>query len=153
MLMFEIPFGTTAWDEVERTEHPGETGRAFWRTRQFGDLRVRMVEYSPGYLADHWCSKGHIVLCVEGELQTELKDGRILVSSFASNIHRMQQAIDVGVDVGRKVVVVGRSNILARSSGFNPTPLSRITTATPPSAEDRVSMRISPNRRTRMPGP
>jgi ribonuclease J len=35
--------------------------------------------------------------------------GRVLISSFASNIHRMQQAIDVGVDCGRKVVVVGRS--------------------------------------------
>ena len=38
-----------------------------------------------------------------------VRRGRILVSSFASNIHRMQQAIDVGVDSGRKVVVVGRS--------------------------------------------
>jgi ribonuclease J len=37
------------------------------------------------------------------------RQGRILVSSFASNIHRMQQAIDVGVDCGRKIVVVGRS--------------------------------------------
>ncbi|HTQ78871.1 MAG TPA: DHCW motif cupin fold protein, partial [Thermoanaerobaculia bacterium] len=60
------------------TEHPGETGRALWRTCQFGDLRVRMVEYSPGYKADHWCSKGHIVLCLEGELQTELQDGRVV---------------------------------------------------------------------------
>ncbi|MDX6451666.1 MAG: ribonuclease [Gaiellaceae bacterium] len=37
------------------------------------------------------------------------RTGRILVSSFASNIHRMQQAIEVGVDSGRKIVVVGRS--------------------------------------------
>ena len=76
MLMFDIPFGTTDWGGVERTEHPGETGKAYWRTRNFNNIRVRMVEYSAGYLADHWCSKGHILLCVDGELDTELKDGR-----------------------------------------------------------------------------
>jgi len=71
-----IPFGTTDWSTVEPTEHPGETGKAFWRTRQFGPIRVRMVEYTPGYLADHWCSKGHILLVVAGALDTELADGR-----------------------------------------------------------------------------
>ena len=76
MLMFEIPFGTTAWDEVERTEHPGETGKAYWRTKNFNNIRVRMVEYTPGYLADHWCQKGHVLLVLEGELETELEDGR-----------------------------------------------------------------------------
>ncbi|MFN7590277.1 MAG: DHCW motif cupin fold protein [Planctomycetota bacterium] len=76
MQMHDIPFGTTDWSTVPITEHPGEIGKAYWRTRQFGAIRVRMVEYSPGYLADHWCSKGHIVLCVAGELQTELQDGR-----------------------------------------------------------------------------
>ena len=76
MKMSDIPFGITDWSAVEATEHPGETGMAYWRTRQFGDLRVRLVEYTPGYLADHWCSKGHILLCLEGELHTELDDGR-----------------------------------------------------------------------------
>lgn len=75
MLMFEIPFGTTDWEAVERTEHPGETGKAFWRTRTFNNIRVRMVEYTPGYLADHWCQKGHILLVLEGALSTELADG------------------------------------------------------------------------------
>jgi hypothetical protein len=78
MLMFQIPFGTTDWSSVERTEHPGDTGVAHWRTRQFGNIRVRMVEYSAGYLADHWCQKGHILLCLDGELQTELADGRVV---------------------------------------------------------------------------
>ena len=76
MKISEIPFGTTDWTQVERTEHKGETGVAYWRTRQFGAIRVRQVEYAPGYLADHWCSKGHILLCLEGELITELQDGR-----------------------------------------------------------------------------
>jgi quercetin dioxygenase-like cupin family protein len=76
MKMHDIPFGTTDWSTVERTEHKGETGVAHWRTRQFGAIRVRMVEYSPGYLADHWCEKGHILLVLAGELETELADGR-----------------------------------------------------------------------------
>jgi quercetin dioxygenase-like cupin family protein len=76
MEMSGIPFGITDWSQVERTEHQGERGLAYWRTRTFGSIRVRMVEYTPGYLADHWCAKGHILLCLEGELRTELKDGR-----------------------------------------------------------------------------
>ena len=79
MDMRGIPFGTTDWTDVERTEHKGDTGTAYWRTRDFGPIRVRMVEYTPGYLADHWCSKGHILLCMEGELETELADGRKFV--------------------------------------------------------------------------
>ncbi|MCC6467590.1 MAG: DHCW motif cupin fold protein [Alphaproteobacteria bacterium] len=77
MKMAGIPFGTTGWDDVPVTLHKGETGQARWRTRQFGEIRVRMVEYSPGYLADHWCSKGHILLVLEGSMLTELKDGRV----------------------------------------------------------------------------
>jgi quercetin dioxygenase-like cupin family protein len=79
MQMSSIPFGLTEWSQIERTEHAGETGKAVWRTRNFGPIRVRMVEYSPGYLADHWCSKGHILLCLSGELRTELADGRVFV--------------------------------------------------------------------------
>jgi len=79
MEMHGIPFGTTDWASVPTTEHVGETGLAFWRTQQFGAIRVRMVEYTPGYLADHWCEKGHILLCIDGELETELTDGRVFV--------------------------------------------------------------------------
>ncbi len=75
MKMRDIPFGTTSWDEVPETLHPGETGTARWRTREFGGIRVRVVEYSPGYRADHWCSKGHILYVLEGMLHTELEDG------------------------------------------------------------------------------
>ena len=76
MRLSDIPFGTTDWSLVEPTEHKGAAGMAYWHTRIFGEIRVRMVEYSPGYLADHWCEKGHILLCTEGELDTELADGR-----------------------------------------------------------------------------
>jgi quercetin dioxygenase-like cupin family protein len=76
MQMSDLPFVLTDWEQVEPTEHQGETGVALWRTRQFGPIRVRMVVYSAGYLADHWCRKGHVLLCLEGELLTELEDGR-----------------------------------------------------------------------------
>lgn len=77
MRINDLPFNTTDWATLIATEHPGITGKAFWRTQQFGEIRVRMVEYSAGYLADHWCQKGHILFCLAGELQTELGDGRI----------------------------------------------------------------------------
>ena len=71
-----VPFDTTDWSAVSPTHHAGETGSATWRTREVGGIRVRMVEYSPGYRADHWCRKGHVLLVLEGELETELEDGR-----------------------------------------------------------------------------
>lgn len=74
-----VPFQTTDWTNITGTEHPGEHGIANWRTMQWGDLRVRLVEYSAGYRANHWCTKGHILFCLEGELVTELKDGRQFV--------------------------------------------------------------------------
>ena len=49
---------------------------AYWRTQDFAGVRVRMVEYTPGYISDHWCNKGHVLLCLDGELETELEDGR-----------------------------------------------------------------------------
>jgi hypothetical protein len=79
MEMTDIPFGTTSWAAVEPTEHRGDVGVATWRTQRFENIRVRMVEYSAGYVADHWCSKGHVLLCLEGELHTELDDGRNFV--------------------------------------------------------------------------
>jgi hypothetical protein len=74
-----LPFAAVDWSTVERSARQGESGTAYWRTRQFGGIRVRMVEYTPGYVADHWCVKGHILLCLEGQLETELKDGRRFV--------------------------------------------------------------------------
>ncbi len=79
MKLENIPFEIVDWSKVSVTEHSGEMGKAFWRTIQLGEIRIRMVEYSPGYLADHWCHKGHILLVVEGTLETELQDGRKFV--------------------------------------------------------------------------
>lgn len=70
-----VPFAVTDWSSVHETFYPGETGVASWRTVQAGDIRIRMVTYSPGYLADHWCTRGHVILVMEGELVTEIQDG------------------------------------------------------------------------------
>ena len=92
-----LPFTVTNWADIVPTEHAGDTGTATWRTIEIGDVRVRMVEYAPGYLADHWCDRGHVLLVLEGELDTELRDGRIVrlgpgmsyqVSDFGDAAHR-----------------------------------------------------------------
>jgi hypothetical protein len=79
MKLEAIPFETIDWSAVEPTTHSGDVGAATWRTREVGNVRVRKVDYSPGYVADHWCERGHVVLVLEGELVTELRDGRELV--------------------------------------------------------------------------
>jgi hypothetical protein len=71
----KIPFQSIDWRSVPKTEYPGESGTAFWQTLQLPGLRLRIVEYSPGYLADHWCRKGHIVHCLDGEFVSEMQDG------------------------------------------------------------------------------
>ena len=76
MQIKDVPFGVTDWSRVSPTRHPGETGFALWRTLELGNIRVRMVEYSADYLADHWCSRGHVLLVLTGELVTELQDGQ-----------------------------------------------------------------------------
>ena len=108
MDMKNIPFGTTDWAEIAPTEHKGETGMAFWRTQQFGNIRVRMVEYSAGYLANHWCEKGHILLCIEGELHTELADGRkfVLTSGTSYQVADNAEPHRSHTKVGAKLFIV-----------------------------------------------
>jgi quercetin dioxygenase-like cupin family protein len=79
MRIADIPFGLTDWSKIESTTHQGDSGTAVWQTQQFALIRVRMVEYSANYLANHWCEKGHILLCLAGELETQLADGRKFV--------------------------------------------------------------------------
>ncbi len=108
MKMTNIPFGDTDWSTVEPTEHKGETGMAYWRTQEFGDIRVRMVEYTPGYLADHWCQKGHILLCLEGQLDTELEDGRVisLTPGKSYQVADMAEAHRSATTKGAKLFIV-----------------------------------------------
>lgn len=108
MELTAIPFGTTDWSKIAPTEHLGETGTALWRTCQFGHARVRMVDYSPGYLADHWCRKGHILLCLEGQLDTELDDGRTFTLSpgMSYQVADNAEAHRSSTAVGAKLFIV-----------------------------------------------
>ena len=108
MKMENIPFCITDWSGVARTEHVGEIGVAYWATQHFGDIRVRMVEYTPGYVADHWCSKGHVLFCLEGELETELQDGRrfILKPGMSYQVADNAQAHRSTTATGAKLFIV-----------------------------------------------
>ncbi len=79
-----IPFQTIDWTAIPKTEHKGESGKAFWQTIQFPGLRIRIVEYSKGYMADHWCQKGHIVHCLDGEFVSESQDGKEFIMTKGS---------------------------------------------------------------------
>lgn len=108
MQMTGIPFAVTDWSHIERTEHRGDTGMAYWRTRNFGDVRVRIVEYTAGYLADHWCSKGHIIMCLEGQLDTELQDGRkvTLTPGMSYQVADGAEAHRSSTAIGAKLFIV-----------------------------------------------
>src|SRR5690242_19803325 len=108
MHMSDIPFGTTDWSKVERTEHAGDSGKALWRSRQFGAIRVRMVEYTPGYVSNHWCKKGHILLCLEGELRTRLEDGRefLLKPGMSYQVADEAEAHRSSTPAGAKLFIV-----------------------------------------------
>ncbi len=112
MKLSAIPFCTTDWNTVEPTRHPGDSGFALWRTQHFGDaanpVRVRIVEYSAGYLADHWCEKGHVLFCLEGELHTRLADGRsfILKPGMSYQVADNAEAHQSATPIGAKLFIV-----------------------------------------------
>ena len=87
MEMKQFPFQTLNWETVAKEEHPGITGTASWKIFKMGDIRVRMVEYSAGYFADHWCKKGHIIYCISVKMITELEDGRLFTLSQGMTYH------------------------------------------------------------------
>lgn len=112
-----FPFGAIDWKSVAAVEHKageGGSGSAFWRTCQLGgggdgaSVRVRMVEYSPGYASDHWCDKGHIVVCIAGELRTELRDGRSFTITPGMSFHVADggEAHRSSTEVGARLFIV-----------------------------------------------
>jgi hypothetical protein len=72
-----VDFTITDWEKIKPVEYPGESGTSYWRIFESGNVRVRVVEYSPGFKSDHFCSRGHILLILEGELGIKFKDGQI----------------------------------------------------------------------------
>lgn len=107
-----IPFQTINWTGIEKTEHRGETGTSFWQTLQLGELRIRLVEYSANYLADHWCQKGHIVHCLEGSFVSELQNGTSLTLSKG-----MSYVVSDGMSSHRSVSANG-GQLLIIDGGF-----------------------------------
>ena len=104
----KIPFGITNWAEIPTTRHTGDQGYALWHTQQFDAIRVRMVEYSENYLADHWCSKGHILSFLEGELHMELDDGRTftLTAGMSYQVADQAEAHRSSTSKGAKLFIV-----------------------------------------------
>ncbi len=102
------PFSTTNWEDVATTVHPGVTGEAVWRTKMLGRTRARVVEYNAGYEADHWCSRGHVLLVLEGELRTELDDGRIVFLSAGQSyeVSSEMEAHRSSTETGAKLFIV-----------------------------------------------
>jgi hypothetical protein len=108
VLTENLPFRVTDWSQVPATQHPGETGSATWKTLQFGSVRIRMVEYTPGYLADHWCTRGHVILVLEGQLETELQDGRksVLTAGMSYQVSTGGEAHRSATRTGAKLFIV-----------------------------------------------
>ncbi len=107
-----IPFQITKWDKVPATVVQGTTGTATMRIQQHGELRIRMIEYSANYLADHWCELGHLVFVLEGELINELKDGTTNVLKKG-----MSYAVSDGLSSHRSRTV-GPVKMLVIDGGF-----------------------------------
>jgi hypothetical protein len=103
-----FPFQPLDWSSIPKEEHKGITGIAYWQVFAMNDIRVRMVEYSPNYLADHWCSKGHIILCIDGEMETELQDGRkfMLTKGMTYHVGDNNEAHRSSTVVGCKLFIV-----------------------------------------------
>ncbi|KAB2338010.1 hypothetical protein F7731_00035 [Cytobacillus depressus] len=108
MEITDVPFSTVTWNSIEPTWDEGKTGKVLSKTFEIGNIRVRMVEYTPGYLADHWCSRGHVVLVLGGELEIELNDGRTfqLNTGMSFQVAEGTEAHRLSTLSGAKVFIV-----------------------------------------------
>ena len=117
-----IPLQVTDWAEVPAAEYPGELGTASWRTLKFGSLRVRLVDYSPNYLSDHWCKRGHIMFVVSGVLELELADGQVFRltkgMSFEVSDQESTHRTRTGADVGATLFIVDGGFLMGESTGL-----------------------------------
>lgn len=115
-------FQTTDWNSIPATKHAGETGFAHWKTIQLGSLRIRVVEYSNNYKANHWCGLSHILYCLDGEMTTELSDG-----SFFKLSKGMSYQVSDGVSLHRsysehgvRVLIIDGGFLKTRQTNLNP---------------------------------
>ena len=87
MKITDLPSSMTDWSAIPSSEHPGQSGTALVRSRQFGEIQLRIVEYSASYLGDHWCHKGHLTFVLSGQMVIEHEDGRILTLPAGTSYH------------------------------------------------------------------
>ena len=108
MELSQIPFTVTDWSLIPVSEHMGQTGKAFWKTLNLGCVRIRMVEYTANYQADHWCKRGHVLLVLDGELTTELEDGRIFIlkTGMSYEVQNEGEAHRSSTEKGTKLFIV-----------------------------------------------
>jgi quercetin dioxygenase-like cupin family protein len=108
MKIEDVNFCITDWSKVKPQEYPGKSGISFWRTFEKGNIRVRVVDYSPGFLADHWCSRGHVAFVLEGELLIELNDDRIfkLLPGMSFQVADNNESHLARTDKGAKVLII-----------------------------------------------
>jgi quercetin dioxygenase-like cupin family protein len=108
MKIIDVNFCITDWSEIEKKEYSGKIGKSIWRLFEEGNIRVRIVDYLPGYQADHWCNRGHIGYVLEGELICELNDGRIykLQPGMSFQVADNAEAHLARTDIGARVFLV-----------------------------------------------
>ena len=108
MKLDQITFKAIHWEQIPPIKHLGEHGYALWRTQQFNNVRVRIVQYSAGYLADLWCLKGHLIFCLEGEVHTELEDSATftLTSGMSYQVTHHAEAHRSSTLTGAKLFIV-----------------------------------------------
>jgi quercetin dioxygenase-like cupin family protein len=93
MKIENVPFTVTDWEKLPAVEHKGETGTSFWRTFEAGNLRARIVDYSPEFRSDHWCPRGHVLYVLSGEVSIALKDGREFVLTAGMSFQAENDAV------------------------------------------------------------
>jgi len=109
MVIKDVPFSVTEWSDIDPLEVNGETGTSFQRICEQGNIRVRKIDYSPTYKADHWCARGHILLVLEGEFVIQLKSGREHSLSSGMSFQTADDEEDphlVFTEYGAKVFIV-----------------------------------------------
>ncbi len=109
MKIINIPFQQTHWNSIPKVEHIGETGTSFWKVKEIANFRMRIVEYSRNFKADHWCKKGHLLYVLKGVIEIEMKNGETYqlgeADSFVVGDDRQNPHI-ISSDFGAKVLII-----------------------------------------------
>lgn len=103
-----LPYQIIDWSALPAEVKPGAHGTVTQRVAQWGPIRIRRVDYSAGYAADHWCAKGHIIYVLSGELVSELKSGARHTMRAGMSYHVADQPA-AGAEIHRSTSTHGAS--------------------------------------------